>query len=95
MAQTNLLKCFGYIILTCVNNFQVDHPRCVCVQQYQVEYRQVVKYTTDFIRCKKAIIDYMFRPFFIRPSSGPTWRSKEELVQLHKVQNVFQTPLIF
>jgi hypothetical protein len=57
-------------------------------RQYQVEYRQVVKYTTNVIRCKGAIIDYMFRPFFIRPSSGLAWRSKEELVQLYKVQKV-------
>jgi len=60
----------------------------VCVQQYQIEYRQVVKYSTNFIRCKGAIIDYMFRPFFIRPSSGLAWRRKEELVQLYKVQKV-------
>jgi hypothetical protein len=58
----------------------------VCVQQYQVEYRQAVKYTTDCIRCKGAIIDYMFLPFFIRPSSGLAWLSKEELVQLYKLQ---------
>jgi len=31
-----------------------------------LKYRQVVKYTTNFIRCKGVIIDYMFRPFFCK-----------------------------
>ena len=29
----------------------------------KLKYRQVVKYTTNFIRCKGVIIDYMFQPF--------------------------------
>jgi len=62
-------------------------PLCV-FNNIKLKYRQVVKYTTNFIRRKGAIIDYMFRPLFIRPSSGLAWRSKEELVQLYKVQNV-------
>ena len=62
-------------------------PLCV-FNNIKLKYRQVVKYTTNFIRCKGAVIDYMFRPFFIRPSSGLAWRSKEELVQLRKVQKV-------
>jgi hypothetical protein len=33
------------------------------------------------------MIDYMFRLFFIRPSSGLAWRIKEELVQLYEVQS--------
>ena len=49
------------------------------------KYRQVVNRQQNIIGCKEAIIDYMFRPFFIRPSSGLAWHSKEELVQLCEV----------
>ena len=62
-------------------------PLCV-FNNIKLKYKHVVKYTTNFIRYKGAIIDYMFRPFFIRPSSVLAWRSREELVQLYKVQKV-------
>ena len=58
----------------------------LCVQQYQVEIQAGNQIHNNFIRCKGAIIDYMLRPFFIKPSSGLAWRSKEELVQLYKVE---------
>jgi hypothetical protein len=35
------------------------------------KHRQAVNTQQNFIRCRDAkIVDYMFRPFFIRPSSG-------------------------
>ena len=48
------------------------------LKQYLVEkYRQVANTQQNYIRCRDAtIIDYMFRPFFIRPSSGLAWRNK-------------------
>ena len=39
----------------------------MCVfNNIKLKYKQVVKYTTNFIRFKGAIIDYMFRPFFYK-----------------------------
>ena len=32
----------------------------------KLKYRQVVKYTTNLIRCKGSVIDYMFWPFFYK-----------------------------
>ena len=51
----------------------------MCMFNNLVEkYREVVNTQQNFIRRRDAtIIDYMFRPFFIRPSSGLAWRSKE------------------
>jgi hypothetical protein len=68
------------------DNFQVVHPRYVCSTNIKLKYRQIVNTQQNLFEEKKQIIDYMFRPFFIRPSSGLAWRSKEELVQLYEVQ---------
>jgi len=51
----------------------------VYIQQCLVENigRQSI-HNENFIRCRYAtVVDYMFRPFSIRPSSGLVWRTKE------------------
>jgi len=53
--------------------------------KYQNDISWVSQNTTLYygVRCQK--IDNMFRPFYIRPSSGLTWWTKEEKLQYYRV----------
>ena len=52
--------------------FQVVHPCCVCSTLSSWKYRKVVNtQQKTLLECRYATtVDYMFRPFSIRPSSG-------------------------
>jgi hypothetical protein len=75
--------------------FQVVHPRFVCATKSSWKYRKVVNTQQNFVRYRYAtIVDYMFRPFSIRPSSGLVWltgpvlRDREPTSWLHSPHQI-------
>jgi len=60
----------GTVVLKCILNFELWHPRCVLITVYK-EWYQVVRINYLFSYMMEVAGNYMFRPLWW-PSSGCT-----------------------